>query len=145
VAVSQQFFRGPYRFDAPDLLVGWEGGYRHSWECATGQVTADVFNDNDRSWSGDHCVDPSIVPGVFLCNRAIAAENPRLVDIPASVLRLFGQEIPRYMQGEMIFPEEESDGAVGGMLDPASLAQSGAAPGALIFPRPSERRASSRS
>ncbi|MDJ0869327.1 MAG: alkaline phosphatase family protein [Myxococcota bacterium] len=146
VAVSQQFFRGPYRFDAPDLLVGWEGGYRHSWECATGQVTENVFSDNDRSWSGDHCVDPSIVPGVFLCNRAIAAEQPRLVDIPASVLRLFGQEIPGYMQGEMIFPEDATEGDVKGMLDPTSLPQSGAAPGALIFP-PAEdaRRASGQS
>jgi predicted AlkP superfamily phosphohydrolase/phosphomutase len=144
VAVSQQFFRGPYRFDAPDLLIGWEGGYRHSWECATGQVTEQVFTDNDRSWSGDHCVDPSIVPGVLLCNRAIAAEHPRLVDIPASVLRLFGQEIPRYMQGAMIFPEAGEEGAVRGMLDPTSLAQSGAAPGALIFPE-TERKASSQS
>jgi len=139
VAVSQQFFSGPYRFDAPDLLVGWEGGYRHSWECATGQVSESVFTDNDRSWSGDHCVDPSIVPGVFLCNRAICAENPRLVDVPASVLRLFGQEIPGYMQGEMIFPERGAAGEVRGMLDPTSLAQSGAAPGALIFPEPGRR------
>jgi predicted AlkP superfamily phosphohydrolase/phosphomutase len=139
VAVSQSFFRGPYRFDAPDLLVGWEGGYRHSWECATGQVTETVFSDNDRSWSGDHCVDPSIVPGVFLCNRAIRVENPRLVDVPASVLRLFGQQIPGYMQGEMIFAERGAEGEVSGMLDPTSLAQSGAAPGALIFPEPGRR------
>jgi predicted AlkP superfamily phosphohydrolase/phosphomutase len=135
VAVSHQFFEGPYRFDAPDLLIGWEGGYRHSWECATGQVTESVFTDNDRSWSGDHCVDPSIVPGVLLSNRAIVSESPRLIDIPASVMRLFGQEIPRYMQGEMIFPEDGSAGSVRGMLDPRSLSQSGAAPGALIFPR----------
>ncbi|MDH3211916.1 MAG: alkaline phosphatase family protein [Myxococcales bacterium] len=144
VAVSQQFFRGPYRFDAPDLLIGWEGGYRHSWECATGQVTEHVFTDNDRSWSGDHCVDPSIVPGVLLCNRPIATENPRLIDIPASVMRLFGQEIPRYMQGKMIFAEDAEAGSVRGMLDPTSLSQSGAAPGALIFPEP-ERVASRQS
>jgi predicted AlkP superfamily phosphohydrolase/phosphomutase len=142
VAVSHQFFRGPYRFDAPDLLIGWEGGYRHSWECATGQVTESVFVDNTRSWSGDHCVDPSIVPGVLLCNRAITSENPRLVDIPASVMRLFGQAIPGYMQGEMIFAEPGARAEVSGMLDPTRLAQSGAAPGALIFPEPG-RRASS--
>jgi predicted AlkP superfamily phosphohydrolase/phosphomutase len=144
VAVSQQFFSGPYRFDAPDLIVGWEGGYRHSWECATGQVTEQVFSDNDRSWSGDHCVDPSIVPGVLLCNRPIARESPRLVDIPASVMRLFGQEIPGYMQGETIFSEEGGADAVRGMLDPRALSQSGAAPGALIFPE-TERRASGHS
>ncbi len=141
VAVSQQFFRGPYRFDAPDLLVGWEGGYRNSWECATGQVTERVFSDNTRSWSGDHCVDPSIVPGVFFCNRSICEESPRLIDVPASVMRLFGQQIPRYMQGRMIFSK---DADVRGMLDPTTLSQSGAAPGALIFP-PTERLASGQS
>ena len=144
VAVSQQFFRGPYRFDAPDLLVGWEGGYRHSWECATGQVTEAVFSDNTMSWSGDHCVDPSIVPGVFFSNRAITEERPRLVDVPASVLRLFGQEIPRYMQGAMIFAEDASPAPVRGMLDPATLDQRGAAPGALVFAGPA-REASARS
>ena len=51
------------------------------------------------------------------------------------------------MQGEMIFPEDASQGSVAGMLDPTSLSQSGAAPGALIFP-PSdepERQASGQS
>ena len=144
VAVSQQFFRGPYRFDAPDLLVGWEGGYRNSWECATGQVTEEVFSDNTKSWSGDHCVDPSIVPGVFFCDRGIRDECPRLVDIPATVMRLFGQEIPGYMQGRMILPEAGDDASVSGMLDPTTLEQSGAAPGALIFP-PEERQASGQS
>jgi predicted AlkP superfamily phosphohydrolase/phosphomutase len=144
VVVSQQFFEGPYRFDAPDLLVGWEGGYRHSWECAVGQVTEEVFSDNTRSWSGDHCVDPSIVPGVFFCNRAITEENPRLMDVPASVLQLFGLEIPGYMQGQMLFPGESSEPTVRGMLDPTVLRQSGAAPGARVFPA-TERKASARS
>jgi hypothetical protein len=142
--VSQKFFDGPYRFDAPDLLVGWEGGYRNSWECAVGQVTTEIVSDNTRSWSGDHCVDPDIVPGVFLCNRPITAEQPRLIDIPATTLRLFGQPIPRYMQGQMILPEDGSRGAVEGMIDPTSLEQSGAAPGALVFP-PEESRASAES
>ena len=144
VAVSQQFFRGPYRFDAPDLLVGWDGGYRNSWECAVGQVTEQVFADNTKSWSGDHCVDPSIVPGVFFCNRAIVAESPRLIDVPASVLRLFGQQVPGYMQGRMLFAEGSAAAPARGMLDPTTLSQSGAAPGALVFPR-AERRASGQS
>ncbi len=144
VAMSQQFFDGPYRFDAPDLLVGWEGGYRNSWECAVGQVTEEVITDNTRSWSGDHCVDPDIVPGIFFCNRAIDTETPRLVDIPATVLRLFGQEIPGYMQGRAIIPEDSGAASATGMLDPATLEQSGAAPGALIFPREA-RKASGQS
>jgi predicted AlkP superfamily phosphohydrolase/phosphomutase len=122
-------FDGPYRLDAPDLLIGYEGGYRSSWECATGAVTASVFSDNTRSWSGDHCVDPDIVPGVFFCNRRIATERPRLIDLPVSVVELFGQKRAGHMQGEMIFA---SDAAVGGCFDPKLLDQSGAAPGARV-------------
>jgi predicted AlkP superfamily phosphohydrolase/phosphomutase len=144
VAMSQQYFDGPYRFDAPDLLVGWEGGYRNSWECAVGQVTEETITDNTRSWSGDHCVDPDIVPGIFFCDRAINTETPRLVDIPATVMKLFGQKIPNYMQGQMIIPSKPEDGSAKGMLDPTTLEQSGAAPGALIFP-PEERKASGQS
>jgi len=57
-------------------------------------------------------------------------------------MRLFGQVVPGYMQGEMIFAERGARAEVAGMLDPTSLAQSGSAPGALIFPE-SRRRASS--
>jgi predicted AlkP superfamily phosphohydrolase/phosphomutase len=129
VRSTNETFDGPYRLDAPDLLIGYEGGYRNSWECATGAVSANVFSDNTRSWSGDHCVDPDIVPGVFFCNRRITTERPRLVDIPLSIIELFGQKRARYMQGEMIFAK---DAAVGGSFDPKLLEQAGAAPGARV-------------
>ncbi len=129
VRATSETFDGPYRLDAPDLLIGYEGGYRNSWECATGSVTTSVFSDNTRSWSGDHCVDPDIVPGVFFCNRRIATERPRLLDIPLSVIELFGQKRARYMQGEMIFAP---DAKVGGSFDPKLLDQSGVAPGARV-------------
>jgi predicted AlkP superfamily phosphohydrolase/phosphomutase len=127
VRATHEVFDGPYRLDAPDLLIGYEGGYRNSWECATGAVTRSVFSDNTRSWSGDHCVDPDIVPGVFFCNRRIVTERPRLIDVPLSIVELFGQKRAPYMQGEMIFAR---DAAVGGSFDPSLLDQSGAAPGA---------------
>ncbi|MBW2391052.1 MAG: hypothetical protein JRG89_21835, partial [Deltaproteobacteria bacterium] len=75
---------------------------------------------------------------------AITEENPRLIDIPATTMQLFGQAIPRYMQGKMILPSAGSKGDVEGMIDPTCLDQSGAAPGALIFPR-EESRASAKS
>src|SRR5262245_32955732 len=63
VEIADRLFDGTHKLDAPDLLIGYEGGFRNSWECATGAVSAEVFSDNTKSWSGDHCVDPSIVPG----------------------------------------------------------------------------------
>jgi predicted AlkP superfamily phosphohydrolase/phosphomutase len=134
VEVAQRMFDGPQKYDAPDLFVGYEGGYRNSWECATGAVTPDVFADNTKSWSGDHCVDPAIVPGIFFCNRPIAVESPHLMDISTSVMSLFGQQPPSHMKGRFLFPKAGEQGPVRGPLDPASLSQSGAAPGARIFP-----------
>jgi predicted AlkP superfamily phosphohydrolase/phosphomutase len=134
VFAATDFFDGPYRFDAPDLLIGYDGGYRNSWECATGAVTSEVFSDNTRGWSGDHCVDPRIVPGVFFCNRAIVSETPSLVDIAPSVLKILGREPPGYMQGRPLFAEPGEAAEVSGMLDPTVLNQSGAAPGALVAP-----------
>ncbi len=134
VEIADRLFYGPQKYDAPDLLIGYEGGYRNSWECATGSVTADVFSDNTKSWSGDHCVDPAIVPGVFFCNRPIVTEKPHLLDIATSVIRLFGQVPPPEMKGGVLFAPPGQPSPVRGPLDPSCLNQSGAAPGARVFP-----------
>jgi predicted AlkP superfamily phosphohydrolase/phosphomutase len=105
VFLTREVHDGPYADLAPELLIGYKRGYRHSWDCATGAVTAEVFSDNTKSWSGDHCVDPRLVPGVFWCNRAINTEEPSLADIAPTALDLFGVEIPRYMLGAPLFGE----------------------------------------
>jgi predicted AlkP superfamily phosphohydrolase/phosphomutase len=103
--LTREIHTGPYADAAPELLIGYHEGYRHSWDCATGAVTKEVFTDNTRSWSGDHCVDPRLVPGVFWCNREIQAEAAALVDLAPTVLDLFGVPIPGYMQGRPLFGE----------------------------------------
>jgi predicted AlkP superfamily phosphohydrolase/phosphomutase len=101
--LTRQIHSGPYADMAPEILVGYQRGFRHSWDCATGAVSAEVFSDNTKSWSGDHCVDPRLVPGVFWCNRKIALSDPGLLDIAPTALDLFGVEVPRYMQGRNLF------------------------------------------
>ena len=96
---TQEVYRGPYKDDAPDLIVGYNKGYRASWETAVGQVTDKVLHENTKAWSGDHCIDRSLVPGVLFCNREIATENPRLMDIGPTVLEMFGVSVPAYMDG----------------------------------------------
>ena len=64
-----------------------------------------MLTDNTKSWSGDHCVDPRLVPGVFWCNRKICLSDPNLLDIAPTTLDLFGVEVPRYMQGRNLFGE----------------------------------------
>ncbi len=97
---ASAIYAGPYRDNAPDLIVGYDEGYRASWESVVGKVASGVFDENRKRWSGDHCVDPRLVPGVLFCNRAIHAEHPSIVDIAPTVLNLFGLDIPLYMEGK---------------------------------------------
>jgi len=95
----QREFPGPYTDDGPELLPGFAEGYRESWDCAQGVVGSAVFEDNVRPWSGDHCMDPEIVPGVLFTNLALDAEAPRLMDLGPTALTLLGVDVPGYMMG----------------------------------------------
>jgi predicted AlkP superfamily phosphohydrolase/phosphomutase len=90
---------GPYRSIGPDLLPGYEAGYRVSWDCAKGAVYPELFEDNTKRWSGDHCVDSSIVPGVMFTNVPIHEAEARLIDMGPTVLNLFGVPAPDFMAG----------------------------------------------
>jgi len=95
-------FRGPYTDDGPELIPGFHEGYRVSWDCARGAVGAEVFEDNVRAWSGDHCMDPEIVPGVLFANLPLEVRDPRLMDIGPTVLDLLGVDVPRHMMGRSL-------------------------------------------
>lgn len=97
---AQETYHGPYAAEAPDLVVGYNVGYRAAWQTSTGQVTEQVFHDNKRAWSGDHCIDPDLVPGVFFCNRQVHADQIRIIDIAPTVLKMFGLTIPLHMDGQ---------------------------------------------
>ncbi len=96
---TSKLYSGPYVENAPELLMGYNAGYRVSWLGATGVVAGPVFDDNTKAWSGDHCIDPRLVPGVFFCNRKIDTQNPALIDIAPTALTLFGIDPPPYMDG----------------------------------------------
>jgi predicted AlkP superfamily phosphohydrolase/phosphomutase len=96
-------YSGPYKGNAPDLLIGYNSGYRTSWDCATGVVAGPVFEDNVKAWSGDHCVDPRQVPGVFFCSRPIDSQDPSLIDVAPTALELFGLQPPPHMEGRSLF------------------------------------------
>ena len=95
-------YRGPYLEAAPDFIVGYNEGYRCSWESAVGKVAAAVLTDNPKAWSGDHCVDPVLVPGVLFSNCKIAADDPGIEDLAPTALSLFGVEPPPWMEGKAL-------------------------------------------
>jgi predicted AlkP superfamily phosphohydrolase/phosphomutase len=108
IAIREMFdtaaiYDGPYTGNAPDLLAGYNTGYRVSWDCASGVVFGPVFEDNTKPWSGDHCIDPRLVPGVFFCSRPIDKADPALIDIAPTALHLFGVDIPRHIEGTSLF------------------------------------------
>jgi predicted AlkP superfamily phosphohydrolase/phosphomutase len=105
---SDALYTGPYLSAAPDVIVGFADGYRASWDAAVGKVTARVFSDNTKAWSGDHCIDPHLVPGVIFANRKILAENPGIEDLAPTALDLFGVQPPPYMEGKSLFAKREA-------------------------------------
>ena len=99
---SVKIYTGPYARNGPDLLVGFAEGFRASWKAAIGEVEPDVFSDNTKSWSGDHCVDRALVPGIFLCNRRLdLRDGIGLIDIAPTVLDWFGVPVPPHMDGKI--------------------------------------------
>src|SRR3954469_15521300 len=93
-------YAGPYVDNAPDLLVGYGDGFRASWDSVTGRVTSVIFEDNLKAWSGDHCIDPRLVPGVLFSNQKIADEKTAIVDVAPTILKLFGLRQPNHMDGK---------------------------------------------
>jgi predicted AlkP superfamily phosphohydrolase/phosphomutase len=100
---TAKLYSGPYLPNAPDLIIGFNAGYRTSWDGATGVVSRPVFEDNTKAWSGDHCIDPRLVPGVLFASRRIDRKDPALVDIAPTVLRLFGLDPPAHMDGKPLY------------------------------------------
>ncbi|MBI3736289.1 alkaline phosphatase family protein [Candidatus Sumerlaeota bacterium] len=101
----KEVYQGPYVREAPDLFAGFAIGYRASWSCATGVVAPEIFEDNVKSWSGDHCMNPADVPGILFCNRKYEKESPSIMDLGPTVLDMFGVKIPAYCDGESLFPD----------------------------------------
>jgi len=107
--VASEVYQGPYSRSGPDLLIGYNRGYRAGWKTILGAFPPEVLEDNLNAWSGDHCMDYTLVPGVLLSNRAIAAETPALTDIAPTILAEFGIAKSKDMIGQSVF---ESKGSV---------------------------------
>lgn len=99
-------YAGPYKENAPDLLVGYNRGYRVSWDSVTGKIGTTVFDDNIKAWSGDHCIDPAHVPGVLFSSLGLESGEPSIMDIAPSVFRLFGVPVPGHMDGRPVIAED---------------------------------------
>ncbi|MBA3064253.1 hypothetical protein FP803_02335 [Candidatus Woesearchaeota archaeon] len=95
----EEIYHGDYVKDAPDIVIGFEPGYRMSWQSAIGGLTQEIVTDNLKKWDGDHIVDPSHVPGVLFTNFKTNNENPSLIDIAPTALSLLNLDMPKEIDG----------------------------------------------
>ena len=102
-------YHGMYKDQGPDLLVGYNKGYRVSWESPLGKFPKDIFLDNNEAWSGDHCIDNRIVPGVLMCNKKITMDYPVLYDLTVAVLDEFNvKPLPEMIGRDCLSTYEEN-------------------------------------
>jgi predicted AlkP superfamily phosphohydrolase/phosphomutase len=103
IDLASEAYQGPYARSGPDMLVGYNRGYRAGWQTILGSFPEHELEDNSNPWSGDHCMDYTLVPGVLLSNRKIAAKTPALTDIAPTILAEFGIAKGRGMIGQSVF------------------------------------------
>ena len=99
---GKELYRGKYANEAPDLILGFNPGYRASWKTALGTYEHEVLADNRDKWSGDHSMDVNSVPGVLLSNRKITTDEPALVDLAPSILGEYGISPPPGTEGKAV-------------------------------------------
>ncbi len=100
---SGKIYSGPFMALAPDVLVGYNRGFRISDEAVLGKFPMEVIGDRSNLWSADHCFEPGLVPGVLLSNKTDwKAGSHGIWDLAPSILQSFGLEVPREMDGKPI-------------------------------------------
>ena len=84
----------------PDMIVTTSEGYRISWQSALGGMPNELFMENARPWSGDHCtLNPAVVQGVLFANRPLDRQSVDMIDVYPTILGLIGEPPPEKVRG----------------------------------------------
>lgn len=99
-----ELFKGQFRESpkTPDLIIGFNRGYRTSDGAALGSFTPEVIRTRKDKWAGDHCIDPPAVPGTLIVNREVTVKDPDLTDIAPTLLAEFGLGPMERMTGRAV-------------------------------------------
>jgi predicted AlkP superfamily phosphohydrolase/phosphomutase len=96
VVRPDRVYPGPEVHRAPDLIVGYGRGFKVHDLSATGGVGSTLFSINRNAWSGDHCGDRRVVPGILFSSRPLRPDvAASLVDLAPTVMGFFGVPAPR--------------------------------------------------
>jgi predicted AlkP superfamily phosphohydrolase/phosphomutase len=109
VYVTSEIHSGPHLDQQPDLMLGFDAGWRVSWATTLGDIRlvesstpglyepASEYEDNRLNWSGDHVsVAEDLVRGIFFSNRKVAlpADGVNLLHIAPTALAVLGVPVP---------------------------------------------------
>ena len=87
----------------PDLFIANNSKYRVSWQTSLGGIPAQLFEINDKKWSGDHCsFDQEITKGIFLSNRRFDADGATMLDFYPTILAELGVPLPANLEGKVL-------------------------------------------
>ncbi len=100
--ISEDHFSKDFLGRAPDIIIGYNRGYRTDDSSAIGNLMSDSIKDNLNWWSGDHCVDPVVVPATFISNFKINKKFPAIKDITPTILKHFGINPPPSITGKSL-------------------------------------------
>jgi predicted AlkP superfamily phosphohydrolase/phosphomutase len=100
--ISEDNFSKNFISRAPDIILGFDRGYRINDKSAIGSLSQEIVSDNMNWWSGDHCVDPKKVPASFISNFKIQRQVPDIRDIAPTILKYFGIATPAQMTGKAL-------------------------------------------
>jgi len=106
VTQTKRDFREGNAGIGPDIIVGYNWGYRTTAKSGLGEFPREMFVDNDDPWSGDHSMDYRQVPGVLLTNQRITLDEPALYDLTVAVLDEYGIDpLPEMIGRDCIAPK----------------------------------------
>ena len=88
----------------PDLRAANILTYRVSWQDSLGGLSTQIFEDNPRTWSGDHCsLEPTELRGVLFINRKLTVEQPEVIDMAPSILNELGVPPATQLDGQVVW------------------------------------------
>ncbi len=99
---SEDIHSGDYMKNSPDIIIGFNPGYRMDWKSPIGAFSKKIIVENKKVWDGDHLVDPTFVPGVLFSNIKIKKNSSHQVDIAPTVLDMLGVKIPKNIDGKSL-------------------------------------------
>lgn len=99
---SVEYGKGQHTEFAPDIVVGFNPGFRTSDDSVLGELPKEIVRDRTDKWAADHCFDPQSVPGIFMTNVATSTPNAAIWDLAPSILQYFGVESPP-VDGKSVF------------------------------------------